>query len=354
MKQTFSIIFFTVATLHFSSLTGGEPLKLDDKAPCESCKWDSHRPDSHAPIGVMGDHTHETGEIMLSYRYLYMDMRPNYVGSNEVPVSSVQGPPNGTTFPIIPTNMQGQMHMVGLMYGLTDNLTLSAMLGRMDKAMDHSVRNGTVFRTHTEGIGDFKFGGLLKIYDDNCQRVQLNLMMSAPTGSIDETGFVPPAGAVIRLPYPMQLGSGTFDLNPGITYLGQHCRLSWGGQVLGTIRLGENSEDYSLGDELTVNAWLAYQLSDQVSASFRATGKSWGDVDGSDPNLNPLTVPTARPDLRGGERIDLFGGVNYLFTDGVFKGHRLAAEAGGSVYQDLDGPQLGTDWMITVGWQKAF
>jgi hypothetical protein len=26
------------------------------------------RPDSHAPIGVMGDHAHKTGEVMLSYR----------------------------------------------------------------------------------------------------------------------------------------------------------------------------------------------------------------------------------------------------------------------------------------------
>ena len=28
--------------------------------------WDSHRADSHAPIGVMGDHTHKTVEMMLS------------------------------------------------------------------------------------------------------------------------------------------------------------------------------------------------------------------------------------------------------------------------------------------------
>ena len=66
------------------------------------------------------------------------------------------------------------------------------------------------------------------------------------------------------------------------------------------------------------------------------------------------SVPTANPDLRGGRALDLFGGVNYQFTDGVFKGHRIAAEAGGTVWQDLNGPQLGMDWMVTVGWQKAF
>ena len=32
------------------------------------------RADSHAPIGVMGDHMHKKGKFMTSYRYMYMDM----------------------------------------------------------------------------------------------------------------------------------------------------------------------------------------------------------------------------------------------------------------------------------------
>ena len=35
------------------------------------------RPDSHAPIGIMGDHYHKTGEIMLSYRCMHMSMAGN-------------------------------------------------------------------------------------------------------------------------------------------------------------------------------------------------------------------------------------------------------------------------------------
>ena len=33
-------------------------------------EWTSSRPDGHAPIGVMGEHTHEQGEYMLAYRYM--------------------------------------------------------------------------------------------------------------------------------------------------------------------------------------------------------------------------------------------------------------------------------------------
>ena len=35
----------------------------------------SKRPDDHAPIGVMRDHIHKKGEIMTSYRFLYMKMK---------------------------------------------------------------------------------------------------------------------------------------------------------------------------------------------------------------------------------------------------------------------------------------
>jgi len=38
---------------------------------------------------------------------------------------------------------------------------------------------------------------------------------------------------------------------------------------------------------------------------------------------------------------------------GWFEGQRIAAEFGAPVYQNLDGPQLQTDWTVTVGWQLA-
>ena len=37
--------------------------------------WNAHRASSHAPIGVMGDHTHHKGEFMVSYRYMSMFMK---------------------------------------------------------------------------------------------------------------------------------------------------------------------------------------------------------------------------------------------------------------------------------------
>ncbi len=74
--------------------------------------------------------------------------------------------------------------------------------------------------------------------------------MSFPTGSIaevDRTPFSNPAKA--RLPYPMQIGSGAFDLLPGLTDSGHRGAYSWGGQARGEIRLDENHARYRQGNE---------------------------------------------------------------------------------------------------------
>ncbi len=366
MKTIFSTFFLLSFLMYPLALQAGEP--VSGKAPqistaadtcsecgraeCLNCPHCNSRPDAHAPIGVMGDHLHAAGEGMLSYRYMRMDMGPNYVGDDRVSARSFIGPPP-TPFQIAPLSMRTEMHMIGAMYAPTDDLTLSFMLPVLDKKMDHLVATGATFSTHTHGIGDFKFGGLVKLFENGNAKTHLNLMLSAPTGSIEETGFVPPAGRVLRLPYPMQLGSGTWDLLPGITYVDYEGNLSWGAQLTGTLRLGENDANYTLGDEITATAWTAYRVSESLSASLRVSGKTWDDIDGSDPMIMG-PVPTANPDLRGGSRLDVFGGVNYLFKGGLLDGHRLAAEIGKPVYQDLDGPQLGMDWMFQLGWQKSF
>jgi len=311
--------------------------------------WDHNRVDSSGPIGVMADHTHHEKGGMLSYRYMRMDMRPNYIGDSQVTPAQALG----AGFLITPLNMQTEMQMLGGMYAPSDELTLMFMLPHLDKSMRHLVANGTQFTTKTNGIGDFKFGGLLKIFDRDHQRAHINLIMSAPSGSTTEQGFVPPAGGVVRLPYPMQLGSGTWDFHPGITYLGQSGNISWGSQLLGTVHLGNNDEGYSLGNDITLSTWIAYRICDSLSTSFRVSGTSWKNIGGRDPLIRG-PVPTANPNLRGGSSVDMFGGINYEFQKGTLKGHRIAFEAGNRVYQNLDGPQLGMDWMFLLGWQKEF
>jgi hypothetical protein len=92
-------------------------------------------------------------------------------------------------------------------------------------------------------------------------------------------------------------------------------------------------------------------------------GEAWRDIHGADPRIGQTlspggmgpfpSVPTAQPNLRGGRRVNLAFGANYLVPSGPAKGHRLAAEIIAPIHQHLDGPQLETDWSLTVGWQRA-
>ena len=83
------------------------------------------RPDAHAPIGVMGDHTHGAGEWMLSYRYARMHMDGNRDGTDRLGLGEILLPAPGT-YMAAPTEMDMQMHMFGLMVAPFDWISPTA------------------------------------------------------------------------------------------------------------------------------------------------------------------------------------------------------------------------------------
>ncbi|MEM7310297.1 MAG: transporter [Planctomycetota bacterium] len=309
--------------------------------------WSSARPDGHAPIGVMGDHVHAAGEWMVSVRYMQMHMDGMRDGTDELSSAEVLG----EGFAVTPLEMDTTMLMLGGMYAPTDDLTLMLMVPYLSRSMDHVTGTGVNFETESEGLGDVRLSGLYNIYDEDGARVHLSLGLSVPTGSTDETDDTP-AMADARLPYPMQLGTGTFDVLPGATYLAQSGDWSWGAQ--GTLRfhLGENDEGYTQGNRIEATGWLARSFG-SLSVSARLNGMHWDDISGEDDELNPNMVPTADPANFGGERVDALVGANWYVTEGALAGNRLAFEIGTPILQDLNGPQLETDWVATIGWQYA-
>lgn len=308
----------------------------------------ANRADAHAPITVMGDHTHKKGEWMLSYRYMNMQMSGNRKGDNDVTNANVL-----SDFMVAPTDMVMQMHMIGAMYAPSDKVTLMAMLPILRNDMNHRTRAGLTFRTHSDGIGDLKLAALIPVFEKDAHRVHLNAGMSFPTGSIDEHGDLP-TGPNQRLPYPMQLGSGTWDLLPGLTYNGQSENWSWGAQTLMTLRPGRNKVGYSLGNRYEITTWGARRWADWISSSIGVKYQIWQNIGGRDPGLTPRMVPTADPHSRGGKRMDFLFGINLYIPKGVLKGNRIAIDFGIPFAQSLDGPQLETDWYFTTGWQFSF
>jgi len=320
----------------------------------ESALWTSGRPDGHAPIGVMGDHTHGQGEFMLSYRYMYMNMEDMRNETDRLSQQTVLD-----DYFVTPLRMPMNMHMFGAMYAFSDRLTLMAMVNILDVSMDHVTRTGGMFTTSSGGIGDTRISGLLKLMDSRRQIIHLNLGVSIPTGSIDEMDVTPASAPnEAQLPYPMQIGSGTFDFMPGITYLAQGKTLSFGAQALATFRLGENDRSYALGNQLNLTTWGAVKLSRWFSTSLRFIGSMTGEISGADPTFNgPVNmnmVPTVFPENFGGTVISTGLGLNFLIPEGPLKDIRVGAEIALPVYRSLNGPQLETDETITIGLQYAF
>lgn len=323
---------------------------------------------ARAPVGVMGDHMVPKGNWMLSYRFMRMAMQGNRIGTDAVSPETIattipnpNAPP--PTLRVVPTRMPMTMHMFGAMYGVTDWLTVMLMGMYIEKEMDHITFMGGMgttvlggFTTRSSGFGDTKLSGLIRLYEEDGHHIHLNAGISFPTGSIDETDDVlTPLGTmpVLTLPYPMQIGSGTWDLLPGITYTGYSGAIGWGAQYLATFRLDTNDAGYSLGDEHRLTAWASYGFADWISASLRLAGQSIGRIGGRDARI-AAPVQTAVPEFQGGERLDIGVGINLAGQEGFVKGQRVAVEFVVPMVQDLNGPQLETDWSLTVGWQVSF
>lgn len=200
-------------------LTGALPVSwriagnASSSTPDEGHSHGAARADTHAPIGVMGDHLHKAGEWMLSYRYMRMTMDGNRDGTDSLSAQDVLG----QGFMVTPLNMTMEMHMLGAMFAPTDDVTLMAMVPFLRNEMDHLTGMGANFTTESEGLGDISVTALWRMFENERDRAHLNLGLSLPTGSIDERDATP-INPSAKLPYPMQLGSGTTDLILGGTW----------------------------------------------------------------------------------------------------------------------------------------
>ena len=328
----------------------------------------------HAPIGVMADHRHKKGEVMTSYRFMTMDMDGNRDGRDSlspqtiattVPNTFFGAPMQPPTLRVVPLQMQMNMHMVGAMYGLSDRITLMGMTSYSDNEMDHVTFMGGMgasirgnFTTASKGFGDSTIAAIIGL-DDGAKptrQINLNLGLSLPTGSNTETDqILTPMGGTPspRLPYPMQLGSGTYDLKPAVTYFDRAGKIGWGTQASARLPLGDNDEGYRAGPRVDATAWIAYEPGYSVSFSGRLKAWSQDDISGRDAAI-AAPVQTADPANHGGEQVQALLGVNLAGQTGALRGHRLALEVGVPIYRNLNGPQLETDSVVTLGWQKAF
>lgn len=315
------------------------------------------------PSGIMVGHSHAKGTWMLSYRYMNMRMQGNLSGTGSVSDELVY-----QNYLMSPSTMNMDMHMIMGMYGITDRLSVMAMLsynvltmkmnmlpGTMQMQMNGMVMSDmsmTSMSSKASGPGDTKLYAMYALLNGHTHGLVLSLGLNLPTGSIQVKGDDMSMQPGQRLPYMMQLGSGTYDLMPGLTYLLKKDKLCWGTQVAGTWRRGYNAVGYALGNDVTATTWLAYQFLPWLSTSARAEGFAGDRIYGRDKTLFEVMEPDAKVTSYGGQRASAYAGLNFYWKK--LSNSRFTVEYGQPFYQSLNGPQLATRSVLYAGWGISF
>jgi len=295
------------------------------------------------PCGIM---IGRAEQWMVGYQFMDDRMSGLLDGSRSVSEASVLG-----QFATTPTKMTMQSHMGMLMYAPSDRFTVMAMVPYTSMSMGELHRDGTRSTERSQGIGDLELRGLYSLHSakDLGHRILANIGVGVPTGSVNQLD-----AEGNRTEYPMQTGSGTFSVVPGITYLGQALPWSWGAELTSTVRLGTNEHGYRLGNGYDSSVWLARTLSSLVSISAGASGEVRENIHGSDALLDAADEPTKDPSRQGSRHVDAVLGVTINPPSGMLMGQQFLVQADVPVAQSLDGPQLKRSYMLHLAWQWGF
>lgn len=337
-----------------------------------------HHVDHGAPLpaGIMFGHMlKQRNEIMVGYRYQFsMTGGDLQHGTRSVTDQEVvaNGCGNAPCF-VAPQEMAMHMHMIDLMYAPTDWLTLMLMPQFMDMNMTMNELAGApphgsetttaqgIAVSHTRhehitgGLGDTGMYAMFKLFDNPLHHFHLTLGFTAPTGESDiglrgahgfEMGFIH---------YGMQVGSGTWDFKPSLTYTGQLDNWSWGAQASGTKRLGTNDSGFAFGDELQATAWGGYRVLDWLNATVRGVYTSKGTLRGGYPDGSHVPVGSMDyTDNYGGRYWDVGLGLNAIVPAGNFAGNTFSVEWLQPVVSDVNGYQRENEGALTASWSYMF
>ena len=276
---------------------------------------------------------HSKGAFMLEYKYMHMNMEGLQSGTDGV--SNTAAFASGEA--VVPTKMTMDMHMLMPMYNITKNTSVMLMAGYVSNNMDMEMANGHEMAMDTSGLSDTSASVSHKFADD---MLAASFAVSIPTGSIDEEVTMHmPMAMTMAAPYAMQLGSGTYDVTPSLTYLGANFDLRYGAQVSYKLRTGENDNGYTLGNAAEAMAWVRKPVMG-VTMDAELSVKKWGAIDGTDPAILQAVMTnkaaaTSFPQNYGGTMATVSVGASMPVAM-----INVGAELNMPVYQDLNGLQM--------------
>ncbi|BAW80173.1 hypothetical conserved protein [Candidatus Nitrosoglobus terrae] len=351
----------------------------------------NHGEHTLAPAGVLFSHMMDTpGQFMVGLRYFYNHQGGDTIHGtqpvdNTAIINNACNGSQGFTCQMKATYMNMAMEMLDIMYAPTSWLNLMVMPMFMDMHMDmpdmpgapQAVQGQTMIMSNgpkkmsTGGVADTRLVALVKLFDSPFDitssaprhHFHIGLGVSAPTG---DSGLRSPTqetdpnspffGKPLFKEYDMQLGSGTWDFIPSLTYTGVLDRWSWGGQLNGTVRTQRNSSGYALGDIFQATAWGGYNVLHWLSFTLRGLYTTEGKIRGQFKQTLPAigTMPSDWPQNYGSRTWDVGFGVNAVVPSGKLQGNRFGVEWLQPTYNDVNGYQLEQKGELIAWWNYTF
>lgn len=323
------------------------------------------------PAGIMFGHMlDKPGDFMVGYRFMHNWTNGHMMhGGHKVSDQTIvqQGCSDTTPCRFTPDYMNMSMHMLDIMYApakwlnvmlmptfMTMDMNLRELAGRPAPVPGVHEHQG-IAGHETGAVGDTYISSLVKLINIPGHRVHMNLGLSAPTGKVDIElrRMAQIDGGLIH--FGMQLGSGTWDFTPSLTYAGEKNRWSWGTQFSGVKRMEDkNKSGYRLGDVFQATTWGGYDLTQWLTASVRGAYTLQGAIQRDFDRFNAHIGPMDFPANYGGQFWDIGLGLNARIPGGRFAGNRFGFEWLEPVKSDFNGFQLDRKGALSATWSYLF
>lgn len=323
----------------------------------------------HPSAGLMNDHMHDGGEVMVGLRL----ERRRYSGQNVSGTDKIDDADVlAAGYTVRAQSMEMDMVMLDLMYAPNDDVTLmvmphymwhrmtmvgiNPMAGGMDMSGDSMAGHSSMLgygETHShgaEGFGDTLVSASYRLAKGRALRAHATLGVWVPTGSDDLTN---PDGTFVH--YGMQPGSGTWDIEPAVTVSGSVGPVGWGGQASYKWRSEKrNDVGFSFGDKLQTSAWASYRLTGRLGTTARVEYVQEGAIQGEYNGPHKTASPSDGQGNYGGDTVSLGLGANWFLPISAVNHPQLSAEFAVPIHQDLNGIQMPQDWRVSIGLSQTF
>lgn len=286
----------------------------------------------------------------FDYSYHSLSIGGYKIGTNDVSFDDVLFTPGetrtGQNYPVVPTYITQEVHGFSASYALSDQTAISVLVPYILQATDHiSILPGfDNFLLKSEGFGDIALNASHQKRITKKSVLKFSVGVRIPVGSINNTGDTPRngSGTLERLPYTMQIGSGTFDTAFAMQYVCVENELTYGATINSVIRTGKNKNDYRLGNNIGASLWAQYAFNHWLQPGVRVNVRHIGEIKGRDASLLvpmafPFPASITNPSNYGGEKANIALSLRSCPKEGCKVSFNV--EYGKPLYQNLNGVQ---------------